>query len=168
MLAGGTFCPVRREEMLESASILGGRFACTMKNVGTESEKRKARYVAQGHKDKEMPFIVHNIKTLRRSPIKIIVSTAAVRNSLFFSHDVTQADFQSDEEMSWEIYLRPKEGDRKYFRVTGDVMPEILRAFYGMMDASDYWGVTCPRESIHSSIRGSGYVSCTVIAFTRL
>ena len=86
LLSRGTFCPVRREDIPENANILGGRFVCTLKNVGTENEKPKARYVAQGHNDKEKPFIVHNITALRQSSIKIIVSTAAVQNfRLFFT-----------------------------------------------------------------------------------
>ena len=106
----------------------------------------KAHYIAQGHKDKQKPFIVHNITTLRQSSIKIIVSTAAVRNFRLFSHDVTQAYLQSDEEMSREIYLRPKVEDRKYFRVTGDVLLQILRALYGVTDAGDYWCVTSDKH----------------------
>ena len=109
-----------------------------MKNVGTENKKPKARYVSQVHKDKEKPFIVYNITTLRQSSIKIIVSTAAVRNFRLFSHDVTQAYLQSDEEMSPEIYLRPKEEDWKHFRVTGDVLHQVLRAFYGVKDTAPF------------------------------
>ena len=145
LLALETFCPVR-EDIPENANILAGSFVCTLRNVGTENEKPKARYFDQGHKDKEKPFTVHNITTLRSSSVKIIVSTTAVRDFRLFSHDVTQAYLQNDEEMSREIYLRRKEGDRKYFRVTGDVLLQMLRALYGVTDASDYWGVTLDKQ----------------------
>ena len=48
--------------------------------------------------------------------------------------------------MSREIYLRPKEEDRKYFQVIGEVLLQILRALYRVMDAGDYWGVTSDKH----------------------
>ena len=59
---------------------------------------------------------------------------------------MTQAYLQSDEEMSREIYLRPKEEDRKYFRVTEDFLLQKIRALYGVTDAGDYWGVTSDKH----------------------
>ena len=75
----------------KDANILGGRFVCTLKNKETDKEKAKARNVAHGHREKEKPFIVHNVTTLRQSSVKILVSTCAIRNFRSFSHDFTQA-----------------------------------------------------------------------------
>lgn len=53
---------------------------------------RIVRYVSQGQKDMEKPFIVHNIFILQQRSVKVIVYTCAIRNFLIFpmmSHKVT-------------------------------------------------------------------------------
>ena len=142
LMERGTFETVSSDELEKDANILGGRFVCTIKNKGSDKEKAKARYVAQGHRDKEKPYIVHNITTLRQSSVKIVVSTSAVMNFRIFSHDVTQAYLQSDEGLSREIYLRPRKEDLKFFGIHDGQLLQLIRAFYGVTDAGDYWGVT--------------------------
>lgn len=93
----GAFKKVRRDSLPAGASVLKGRFVDAIKHVGTVNSQFKARYVLQGHNDKEKPFIVHNISTLRESSTKIILSTSAVLNFRIFSHDVNQAYLQSKE-----------------------------------------------------------------------
>jgi hypothetical protein len=52
----GTWRIVKKQDLPKDANILHGRFVLTIKNVGTESETYKARYVVQGHRDKERDF----------------------------------------------------------------------------------------------------------------
>ena len=146
LMERGTFETVDSNGLGKDANILGGRFVCTLKNKGTDREKPKARYVAQGHRDKEKPYIVHNITTLRQSSVKIVVSTSAVMNFRIFSHDVTQAYLQSDDELSREIYLRPRKEDLKFFGIQDRQLLRLKRALYGVTDAGDYWGVTFDRH----------------------
>lgn len=67
-------CLVEREsrkikvnQLPRNANFLGGRLVYTLKNAGINNEQPKARYVAEGQKDREKPFIVHSILTLRQS-----------------------------------------------------------------------------------------------------
>ena len=85
-----TWKVVKMSSLPRNANILEGRFVCTVKNLGTMAEEAKARFVAQGHKDREKLFIVHDISTLRQTSTKLIISTAAVPNFRVFSHDVKQ------------------------------------------------------------------------------
>ena len=48
-----TWRVIKKSDLPPSANVLSGRFVLTMKNLGTDHERVKARYVAQGHKDKE-------------------------------------------------------------------------------------------------------------------
>ena len=137
-----SFRKIKVNQLPRNANVLGGRFVYTLKNAGLDNEQPKARYVAQGHKDREKPFIVHSIPTLRQSSTKILVSTAAVRGFRIFSHDVKQEYLQSKDKMTRILYLKPKEEDRKLFGINCDEVLEILKPLYGVCDAGDYWGIT--------------------------
>lgn len=111
LVSRGSFEIVDESDVPKDANILGGRFICSIKNYETDSETEKDRYVVQVHRDKENPFIVHSITTLRQSSVKIIVSTCAVRKFRIFYHGVTQAYLQSDEKVPRKIYFRPNKND---------------------------------------------------------
>lgn len=91
--------------IVEGCERACGRFVLTLKEFGTHNETPKARYVAQGHMDKEKEFLVHNTTILRQRSIRIIVSFAAVKGYRIFSHDVQQAYLQSDEELTRKIFI---------------------------------------------------------------
>lgn len=57
---------VNRRYLPKDANILGARFVLTLKESGSHNKMPKARFVAQGHleKDKEVP--VHNTTNLRQ------------------------------------------------------------------------------------------------------
>lgn len=120
----------------------GGRFVHTLKHVGSPDEKPKARYVAQGHKDKDKPFVVHNMSTLRQRSTKMLVSTSAVCGFRLFIHDVNQSYLQSTEQMTRDVYLLPRAEDRHFFSIQGDEELQVLRPLYGICDAGDYWAAT--------------------------
>ena len=48
-----TWTVVDRRELAKDAKILGGRFVLTLKDISTQKETPKARYVLHGHKAKE-------------------------------------------------------------------------------------------------------------------
>ena len=58
-----TWSIVNAQEVPRDANVIGGRFANVLKNVGTEKEFGKARYVAQGYSHKMKPFVVRNTPT---------------------------------------------------------------------------------------------------------
>lgn len=86
----GAFKKVRREEVPDGATFLKSRFVDAIKHVETSHPKFKSRHVMQGHKDKEKPFIVHEISPLRQSSTKMIFPTSAVITLRVFSHNVYQ------------------------------------------------------------------------------
>ena len=137
-----TWRTVRKDSLPLRPNILGGQFVLSLKNVGTDCELPKARYVAQGHRVLDKPFMVHNITTLRQSSTRIIVSVAAIKSFRLFSHDMTQAYLQSDETLTRKVFLLPKRKDMGHFRISEKEIPQLLRPIYDMTDASDYWGVT--------------------------
>jgi hypothetical protein len=50
LISRNTWKVVERSKVKTDANILNGRFVPTIKNIGTDEEFYKARYVLQGHK----------------------------------------------------------------------------------------------------------------------
>lgn len=85
----GTWNVLKKESLPVNANILGGRFILAVKNVDTNEEKAKARYVAQGFHDREKYFVAHNSIALRQYSVLVIVLYAATNGFRLFTHDVT-------------------------------------------------------------------------------
>ena len=111
----GVWVKIPKARLPKDANMLGGRFVLTLKRAGTEHETHKARFVAQGFSDRDKDYIIQNITSLRQSSVRMIVSFAATRGYRIFSHDVTQAYTQSDECLTRELYLKPKQADAPLF-----------------------------------------------------
>ena len=133
---------ISRDGVPNDAIVLGGRFVLAYKNYGTPEETETARYVAQGHKDKEKGFVVHNVTTLRASSTRILVSVAAIKGFKIFADDVRQAYLQNEHELTRDIYLLPKACDRKCFDLGENEILKLKKPIYGVPDAGDYWNVT--------------------------
>jgi len=110
-----TWAKVQRSSVPNGASIMGGRFVPAIKNPSTEVEKAKARFVLQGHMDKDKPFVVHNVPTPRQSSTRIVVSTSANEGFLLFLHDVNQAYLQSRDALTKPMYLKRRPKDAQFF-----------------------------------------------------
>ena len=147
--ARGTWKVVKRDSVPHGANLLSGKFVLSLKNANSPREKAKARYVAQGFKDLEKPFLVHNTTALRQSSIKLILSVASLLNFRVFTHDITQAYLQSDSPLTREVYLEPTEKDRKLFNLMDNEVLRLLLPLYGMSDAGDYWLVTVDKHAKH-------------------
>lgn len=137
-----TWVVVYMRELPTDANIIGGRFVLTIKECGTHNATPKARYVGQGHKNREKEFLVHSTTNLRQRSIRVIVSFAAVRGYRIFSHDVKQAYLQSDEKLTRKIYVAPKKKDLQFSRISAEQVLDLQKLLYGNGDAGDYWGVT--------------------------
>ncbi|OSX76619.1 hypothetical protein BU14_0183s0011 [Porphyra umbilicalis] len=114
----GAFSVVNAADVPPEASVIGGRFVYTLNHVGAPEEMAKARFVAQGHRDKAKWFVVHNLATLRQRSTRLLVSTAAIMRWRIFAHDITQAYLQSRDAFSRCLYLRPHPGDRHLFDIS--------------------------------------------------
>jgi len=138
----GAFSVVNAADVPPEASVIGGRFVYTLKHVGAPEEMAKARFVAQGHRDKAKWFVVHNLATLRQRSTRLLVSTAAIMRWRIFAHDITQAYLQSRDAFSRRLYLRPHPGDRHLFDISETEVLKLDLPLYGVCDAGDYWDVT--------------------------
>jgi Reverse transcriptase (RNA-dependent DNA polymerase) len=142
LIARNTWKIVCKQDVRDSANILGGRFILTIKDVNTGNEFFKARYVVQGHKDREKAQLVHNSTTLMQSSTKLILSFAALFRFRVWNQDVTQAYTQSALALMRKIFLQPAKKDLNYFEMTSDEVLQLLRPLYGLADAGDYWNAT--------------------------
>lgn len=133
----------------KNSNILGGRFILKLKNYETPNEMAKVRFVAQGFDDRDKPFMVHDTSTLRSTSIRLIRSTAAIRNLRILSHNVTQAYLQSNHKLTRKIHIRFKKQHLKTFGLNEDDLLELNKPLYGLCDAGDYWGVTIDEHLIN-------------------
>ena len=139
---------VEKTDVPSDANILGGRFVLAYKNHGSAKETLKARYVAQGHNEKDKGFVVHNVTTLRASSARLVVSAAAIKGFRIYSDDVRQAYLQNKHQFTREVYILPKPKDRRFFGLSDGHMLKLKKPIYGIPDAGDYWDVT-----IHDQIK---------------
>jgi hypothetical protein len=92
-----TWRVVAKEEVSDSANILGGRFFLAIKDAGTDKEVWKARFVVQGYRDHLKISLVHDTATYRQHSSRVLVGLAAIFDINLFSTDTTQAYLQSAE-----------------------------------------------------------------------
>lgn len=86
--------------------ILGGKLTVAIKNVGTDTEQYKARFVALGKNDPDTVYHIHYAPTVKKRSLLIQISIGASNNDEAKSVDVDQAFTQSTKPKR-NIYLRP-------------------------------------------------------------
>lgn len=67
-----------KEDVPKEASVLGGNFVLAVKNKDSNEEIFKARYVVQGHTEKEKTLLVHSSRNLRQGSTRTITALAAI------------------------------------------------------------------------------------------
>lgn len=102
-----TFEKVKLKDVPKNANVISRRFVYILKNVGTADELPKARFLAQGHRDKAKDFVVHDLAVLPQRSAWLLVSTSASLGFRLYLHDITQFHQQSQEGFTRELYLRP-------------------------------------------------------------
>lgn len=63
----GTWKIVFKDEVPQDANVIRGRFVMYIKDTETDKPYFKARFVAQGHLDREKSTLIHNSTTVRQS-----------------------------------------------------------------------------------------------------
>lgn len=76
LVSRGVFRLVSKRELQPNANLLGGRIIRCVKNVVTASERFKARFVVQGHRDSEKGSLIHDSAALRQSSLRLMLSIA--------------------------------------------------------------------------------------------
>ena len=67
---------INEPDIPSDANILNGRFILAIKDTGTTDERYKARFVVQGHKDRDKALIVHKAVPVRMRSIRIFMCIA--------------------------------------------------------------------------------------------
>lgn len=74
----GTWKVVYQEEVSEDANVIGGRFVLVIKDAETNNPLYKARFVAQGHLNRDKGSIIHTSNTLQQSSVRVLLAIAAL------------------------------------------------------------------------------------------
>lgn len=125
---------VMKDEVPDDANILGARFVLALKYTEKESPVFKARFVVQGHRDREKAALLHESTNMRQTSIKVLTAISAVFGFHIWSTDVSQAYLQSGMKLLRDVYIRPT----KDFHLPPNVLLKLLRPLYGLPDAGDY------------------------------
>lgn len=118
----GVYEVISKENVSENANILGGIFILAFKDKDTGKEVYRARFVAQGHKDMEKQYLVHNSPNLKQNSLFLLL-LAALLGFQIWSQDVSQTYLQSAEKLSRDIYTKPF----KKFRLDQDALLKLLK-----------------------------------------
>lgn len=129
------FRVVLKEEIEPDANVLGGRFVLTIKNKDTDHELFKARFVVQGHLDREKELLVHASTTVSQQAVKLLLSLATIFGFRLWSEDMTLAYIQGAKNIMRKVYLK---GELE-FQPSDAQLLKILRPLYGLADSGDYW-----------------------------
>jgi Reverse transcriptase (RNA-dependent DNA polymerase) len=136
----GTWKVVDQSSLPPLSNILGGRFVCTVNEPSEACAKPvyKARFVCQGHRDKERNVLVHNSTTIRQPSTRPIARVAGLFGVRIWSDDVSQAFLQSQEQMGRRLFVRPP----REFGISDGSLSELLKPLYGLPGAGDLWHST--------------------------
>lgn len=94
LLRRGALKIVMGKDIPKHENILGGRFVLAIKNVGTDEEIYKARFVVQGHIDIENNMLVHASSSILQQTTRMIIAVDAIFGFQIWSKDVLQAYLQ--------------------------------------------------------------------------
>ena len=132
----GTFEKTAESEISDDANIMGSRFVLTIKNIGTETERKKARLVAQGHKDNKKDVIVNDCPTLMKFSFRLILFLTSLYSLKLCSRDVRQAYLQSESNSQREVHIKPPRGWKDQLK---GYLLKVIKPLHGITEAGSYW-----------------------------
>lgn len=123
------------------ANVMKGTLIHSIK-VNTAQEQPRARYVAQGQRDKAKPCAVHNLAHLRQLSARFIASTLSNLDFRLIFYGFIHAFLQSRKPFTMKIHLDPRPAEREQIGVADGEVLLINLLLYGASDAGDSWGNT--------------------------
>lgn len=120
---------IPKSQDAKDANVLGGRLVLVVKYYGSPDENSKARFISQGHKYKDKPYMVHYTAKLWSTFVHPLGSIAYVNGFLIFSHDFNQMYVQSKDKLTRQILLLPK---KEYLKILVISREEILELFLSL------------------------------------
>jgi Reverse transcriptase (RNA-dependent DNA polymerase) len=142
LLKRGTWKVVMRDEMPAGGNLMSGRFVLAIKNLNTNEEMFKARFVVKGYRNKLKTRLVHDTTTSRISSARLLAGLTAVFGFRLFSVDVTKTYLQSAFKLMRDVHVTPTDE----FELRPDQVLKLLKPLYGLSDSGDYWGATIRRH----------------------
>jgi hypothetical protein len=133
LTARNTWRMIYMEDLPPNPNILGGRFVLSIKYPEPNSPIFNARFVCQGHKDRERNYIIHTATTLKQSSTRLISAVAALGGYKIWSDDVHQAYLQADKPLGRRVFLRPP----AELKIANNTYLELLKPLYGIPESGD-------------------------------
>lgn len=107
-----------------------------IKDVGTDEERYKSRFVVQGHRDKDKPSLVHSSSNLRQDSTRVILAISSMMKFPIWTQDVSQAYLLGSNGQMRDFYIRDKENK---YQLKDDELLKFVRPLYGLSDSGDRW-----------------------------
>lgn len=107
-------------------------FLLAINQPGTDIEKYKARFIVQGHTEKETQYTIHISKTVRHKNIKFLISIAVIYKLKVWNKDVNQAYIQAHD-LERDVYVIPY----PLFGLPIHIVLKLLNPLYGLTK----WGL---------------------------
>lgn len=132
IVAKGGVKVVNRADLPSDANFVGNRFVLCIKDPGTPDQRFKARWILQGHQDKQRHNIANDSPMLMRMSFRIILSLAA---TLFdcnvWTRDVEQAYMQS-KPLERDVFTEPP----REAKLPKDKVLKVRLPHYGLVESS--------------------------------
>lgn len=120
----------------KDANVMGSRLVLSVKHYGTDRERKKARLVAQGHKDVKKNVIVNDSPTLMKLGMRLVVFLASAFDLILCSRDVKQAYLQSDTKFLRDAHIKMPKGWRDNLQ---EYLLKLLKPLHGVTEAGSCW-----------------------------
>lgn len=91
-----------------AANILGEKFLLGVKNYVKDNKMAKVRFIIQGHKDKDIDFVVHIMPTVQHRSMRVIILFTANECFPVLSNNINQVYLQNDTLLQRDVNLQPK------------------------------------------------------------
>lgn len=128
---------VLKQDISDGVNIREGWFVLCMKDVETNKELYKTRFVVQRHTDTENNMLVYALGNARQHSLITNCYCCDILIRLL-SEDISQEYLQSASQLSHEDYSRCKQ----CFKLRFYELLKLLKPVYGCSDSGDYWHAT--------------------------
>lgn len=99
---------VLKEEVPRGSNVRFGHFGLVIGDPNTKEGRRKARFIDQGHRDRDKTYLVHSSPNLKMESVRLVFALASIMGFEIWTHDITQAYLQGSIEVMRDTFLDPR------------------------------------------------------------